>query len=290
MTTKQKGYIYVVGAYVLWGLLPLFWRLLSAPDPIEVLSHRIVWSFAILAVLLRKDRSRWEYLKTSSGRLPTLLAALTVALNWGVYIYGVNAGFVVESSLGYYINPLMMIVLAILVFKEKLDVYRWLAFGLATLGVLCRTFFYGKIPVVALLLAVTFGMYGFIKKRYHLEAHKSLLAEMSYLLPLSLGYIIFLEIQGEGYLFRDFPRYITLFILAGVATTLPFFLYADGLKKIPLVSVGFIQFIGPTLMLLVGVFAFGEPFDTTSLISFGLIWLGCLVYMLGTLRFREKST
>ena len=283
--SSRRGVFFSLLAFTSWGCLPLFWRLLSAASPLDILAHRILWSlpFALgLTVLLRKPRVREIF--SSSGRfLSVLLSGSLIGVNWGVYIWAVNSGMNIEASLGYYMNPLFSIGLGCIFLGERPTKLQWVAIACAALGIGIRLTGYGRFPLVAIVLMTSFGFYGLVKKRAGLDALTALAGETLVLSPLALGFILFGAWHGSGAMLSGNPSLVTLLVLAGPVTTLPLWWFALGAQSIPLSSVGFFQFISPTLQLLLGVYVFGEAFGSENAISFGLIWTGLLIYALSFL-------
>jgi chloramphenicol-sensitive protein RarD len=290
-TTSRRGVFFSLLAFTSWGCLPLFWRLLSAASPLEILAHRILWSlpFAVgLTVLLHKPRVR-EIFGSSRMFLSVLLSGSLIGVNWGVYIWAVNSGMNVEASLGYYMNPLFTMALGFIFLGERPTRLQWAAIACATLGIAIRLTGYGKFPLVALVLMATFGFYGLVKKQAHLDTLTALAGETLVLSPLALGFILLGAWQGSGALRSGDPSLVALLVLAGPVTALPLWWFALGARAIPLSSVGFFQFISPTLQLLVGVFVFGEAFGREHALSFGFIWAGLLIYALSYLPAFRKT-
>ncbi|BDD07094.1 EamA family transporter RarD [Aureibacter tunicatorum] len=280
MSKVLKGYLMAIGAFIIWGVLPLYWKAVNSSDSFEVLSHRIVWSCVLLwaVSLLLNRKSLFEAFKKRSTLITLIVSSLLISLNWVVYIFAVNAGFTVQCSLGYYINPLLNVVLGIIFFNEKLDLSGKIAVGLACIGVLYLTVGYGSFPYISFVLAGTFGFYGMLKKRLAMDSLNSLFVETLLVGPLALGYLLFLEMNGNAYFLHDTGLNDFLFLFAGVVTTVPLFLYNEGAKHIPYSTMGFLQYIGPSLMLLIGVFFFGEDFTSSHAISFGFIWSALAIY------------
>ncbi|PWJ36008.1 EamA family transporter RarD [Sediminitomix flava] len=285
-----QGYLMAIGAYIIWGFLPLYWKGLHELPAFEILSHRVVWSFALLLlfnlVMGRKDI--FAYFKSAKTRRPLYITSILISLNWVIYIFAVNTGHTVDASLGYYINPLVSVILGMIFFKEKLTKTTAVALGLATLGVLYQTISYGKFPWVAISLALTFGVYGLFKKKYALDSINSLMVETLMVTPFCLGYVIFLGIKGEGHIYSGNIQHDALLMLAGLVTSIPLYLFGEGAKRIPLSAIGFLQYIAPTMMLLIGVFFFGEEFTNAHIISFALIWSGLAVYTVSAIRKMKK--
>jgi len=271
----RRGIAYGVGAYALWGLFPLFWPLLEPASPVEVLSQRVLWSLVVVAVLLQATRS-WRALaeagRAEGGRL-TLAAAL-LALNWGVYIYGVNSGQVVETSLGYFINPLVSVALGVVVLGERLRPVQQVAVGLAALGVLVLTVLAGHVPTIALVLALSFGTYGLLKKQAGVGAVASLGVETAVLAPVALVYLLVSEgtFSGHG------PDHALLLVSTGVVTAVPLLLFGAAATRVPLTTLGLLQYLAPTLQLLIGVLVQDERFGAAQACGFGLVWLALAVF------------
>ena len=290
---KNKGILYALGAYSLWGILPVYWKALESVPPIQILGHRVVWSFALLAVLILQRREAMSLVKVLASRRIILFAALAAGLlgvNWLVYIWGVNNGHIVEASLGYFINPLVSVLLGVLFFKERLRQLQWAAVGLAACGVIYLTIRSGTLPWISLTLALTFGFYGLLKKKSPLEALPGLGLEMAFLLLPALGYLLFAQGQGSGAFGHAGAETDLLLIFTGVVTAWPILMFGMAARSIPLTLVGLLQYIAPTCQFLLGVLAYGEPFTHERLIGFSVIWLALLLYWLeGWLR-RRKAT
>jgi chloramphenicol-sensitive protein RarD len=280
---KAVGTWAVVTAYVSWGLLPLFWKLLDEIPAQKILAYRIVWSFVFLFILVFFQR-RWpEIMKIFSSkktRATLSLTALILGMNWFIYIWAVNSAHVVEASLGYFINPLVSVLLGVLFLKEKLNFWQKISVFLAFIGVLYRTVDIGGIPWISLSLALTFGFYGFFKKKVNADSIAGLTAEMILLFPLASGFIILINIRNMGVIGKvSFPIFVLL-LCTGIVTSLPLICFNYGVKKIELKTVGFLQYLSPTFQLLLGVFVFKEAFALNHIISFALIWTALLIYSL----------
>ncbi|KAA0546108.1 EamA family transporter RarD [Bacillus sp. BGMRC 2118] len=285
-TTQGAGILAAALSYVIWGFLPLYWKLLDHVSPGEILSHRIVWSFVFMIVILfiaKKVKLFWADLKeliTNRKRFIAITSAsVIISLNWVLYIWAVNTDQVVQASLGYYINPLISILLGIFVLKEKLTFWQTISFVLATIGVIYLTVHFGTIPWIALLLAISFGVYGLIKKMVSLSPMTGLAIETMFITPIALLFLSFLHIEGNG-VFASNPSDTFILMGAGIATAVPLLLFASGAKKIPLSMIGFLQYIAPTLMLIIGVFLYHEPFTKYHLIAFICIWSALAIYYL----------
>ncbi|UOQ45228.1 EamA family transporter RarD [Halobacillus salinarum] len=296
MENEQRlGVLYTSGAYILWGFLPIYWKLIEQIPAFEILAHRIVWSFVFMMgiiVVLNKWGSFIQECKSIALNKKSLfgivLASLTISTNWVTYIWAVNADHVVEASLGYYINPLVSILLGMIVLKETFSKMQWLAFLLAGIGVLYMTVHFGSFPWIALLLAFSFGSYGLVKKLVPLNAMFSLTAETLVVSPLALIYLF--AKQGDHLSEVHWLSATPLLVFgAGVVTAIPLLLFSAGAKRIPLSMVGFLQYFAPTIMLVLGVFIYHEPFTSVHGISFSFIWAGLAVYTLTRMKRLKKQ-
>ena len=288
----NRGVLAGIGAYLMWGFFPIYFKSLQSVPALEIMFHRVVWSFLflILVVLVRKE---WLRLKREISRprvvLLYTLAACLLAANWLVYIYGVNAGQVVETSLGYFINPLMSVALGVVFLRERLRPTQWLPIALAAAGVVYLTLELGKLPWIALALALTFGLYGLMKKVAPLGALHGLTLETGLLLLPGLLYLLALEQSGQS-AFAHAGAGVTLLLgLAGVITSVPLLLFATAARSIPLYMVGILQYIAPTCQFLLGVFLYHEPFTQTQLIGFSLIWVALAIYTFEGLLVRRRA-
>ena len=269
-------------AFLCWGLFPLYFRALSEVPPMEILVHRVLWSLLFLAVILTLRR-QWRWLGALRGQ-PRVMAsffvsALLLSGNWLLYIWAVNNHHVIEASLGYFINPLVNVMLGYLVLKERLRAGQWSAIALATLGVLWLTWQAGHMPWIALILAASFGAYGLMRKTAALGALEGLSFETLILFPFALAYLAWLTIHGANTFVTttsDTTRW--LLVAAGPITAIPLLLFASGARKIPLSVLGLLQYIGPSIQLSLGVFLFHEVFTTDRLIGFVLIWSALALY------------
>lgn len=276
------GNMYAVAAYTLWGMLPLYWKMLKHVPAGEILAHRIFWSF-VFVLGLAVAQKRWSKMKEMLRDFKVLwriaLCTVLISINWGLYIWAVNSNHIVEASMGYYINPLIVILLSMIVLKEKLNIWQGVSVGLATVGVAIMTIEYGKVPWVALSLAISFGLYGLFKKLVNAESIVGLGVETLLITPLALGYILFKQMSGAGAVGVSLTT--TLFLLcSGFATATPLLWFAQAARRIPLSTVGFYQYIAPTISLTLGVLLFKEQFTPTHAISFGFIWTGLAIYTL----------
>jgi len=288
---KAAGTWAVVAAYVSWGLLPLFWKLLDQIPAQKILAHRIVWSFAFLFILVF-FQERWLEIKkifsSKKTRTTLSLTSLILGMNWFVYIWAVNSGHVVEASLGYFINPLVSVLLGVWFLKEKLNFWQKISVFLAFIGVLYRAVDIGNIPWISLSLALTFGFYGFFKKKVNAESIAGLTSEMILLFPLALVFITLMNIKNMGVIGKvSFPLFMLL-LCTGIVTSLPLLCFNYGVKKIELKTVGFLQYLSPTFQFFLGVFVFKEAFTLNHMVSFALIWAALIIYSISHTSFMHK--
>lgn len=277
----KKGILSASSAYILWGFFPIYFKSLKSVSSFEILCHRMVWSLVFLSGILTLTR-QWGWLFPALKNRRTFLiylgAALLLGLNWFTYIWAVNAGYIVESSLGYFINPLVSILLGVFILREKLRIIQWIPVGLAFLGVAYLTWSYGRPPWIALALALTFGFYGLVKKIAPLSSLNGLSLETGLLFLPALGYLVLQEVSGTGGFLHQTPGISVLLALSGVITAVPLLLFATGARSIPLYLMGLLQYIAPTLQLLIGVLLYHESFSTHQFIGFGMIWLALGFY------------
>jgi chloramphenicol-sensitive protein RarD len=277
----KKGVWLGIGAYAAWGLFPIYWKWLHAVPAVQLLAHRIVWSFLLLAVVISVVR-QWRAFRSEAWHAHTLriyfIAAVLLSINWLTYVWAVNAGYIVETSLGYFINPLLSVLLGVFILHEHLRRAQWIAVGLAATGVIYLTLAYGAPPWIALTLAFSFGLYGFVKKTAPLGALHGLTLETAILFVPMLLYLIFAEVRGEGVLLHTDAITTLLMIGAGLVTVVPLLMFAAAVRLIPLSLIGILQYIAPTLQFLIGVLIFKESFSPTQLVGFGLVWLALIVF------------
>ena len=283
-----KGVFFAILAYLIWGILPIYWKALSQIESLHILGFRIILSLLLVGCLLfaGKNTSWLGFYKDRRKGIIIILAGLTISFNWGLYIWAVNSGHTIETSVGYYINPLISIVLGMVFFREKLNIIQILAFIIASVGVLILTVLTGRLPWIPLGLALSFAFYGLLKKTVHLNALESLGVET--LVACPLGILLFLIPFGTNRSFPD-PRSlayilelpikpILLLMLCGLMTSFPLYLFAKGAKMLPLSTMGFIQFLSPTLSFITGYFIFGESFPVQNFLALGCIWIAVILY------------
>jgi chloramphenicol-sensitive protein RarD len=277
----NKGILNGLAAYAMWGVFPIYWKLLHQVSALQVIGHRISWSFILLIVFVLLSR-QWTSFRTAA-LTPKILGIYAVAgalltVNWLVYVWGVNAGYIVETSLGYFINPLLSVLLGVIFLHERLRPTQWIPVALATAGVTYLTVAYGHLPWIALSLAFSFGFYGFVKKLAPLGSLYGLTLETGIVFPLALLYLVFVHTSGTAAFLHQGVLTDILLIGAGVVTTIPLLMFASAARQIPLSVVGLLQYIAPTLQFLIGVFLYKEPFDQAHLIGFGIVWIALVIF------------
>ncbi|TQR18442.1 EamA family transporter RarD [Psychrobacillus vulpis] len=282
---EKQGIIIVAVAYIFWGFMPIYWKLLEHVSSDEILVSRVIWSFIFTLLLVVLGRNYKvlisdlkELWKNKKAFWSLVVASYLVTGNWFTYIYAVNAGYIVQSSLGYYINPLISVLLGIIFLKEKMSRAQQLSVLIAATGVAILTISYGVIPWISFILAFTFAIYGFIKKSLTIDALRGLTIETMFVLPVALFYFGYLLMTDRAVFFQTNSVTVILLILTGVATAVPLVLFAKGTKTMPLYMSGFIQYFAPTIMLLVGVFVYNEKFSKIEFLSFSFIWAALILF------------
>jgi chloramphenicol-sensitive protein RarD len=276
-----SGFWAGVAAFTIWGLVPIYWKLLTHVPAIQVLGHRIVWSLAVLVILAAAARQRGRpALSTVSRRVVSLyaIAAVLIGANWFLYIFAVNAGFIVETSLGYYITPLVNVLFGLVILHERMRPAQWLSIAVAAVGVVQLTVAYGALPWIAFVLAVSFGSYGLVKKKAPLDPLDGLTLETAILAPIAIAYLVMLHRSGDGSFLRTGAASDALMIGGGLVTTVPLLLFAAAVRTVPLSVIGILQYIAPTLQFLLGVFVYDEPFSRGQLVGFSIVWIALAIY------------
>jgi chloramphenicol-sensitive protein RarD len=276
-------------AYSTWGLLPIYWKLFGTTPAVEVLSHRMIWSAVFLSGILLVQRRLGDLLAMLQSPRQVLVLLLTASLlsfNWELYIYGVNSDRVVEASLGYYINPLVTVLLGFVFLKERLYRGQQVAVALAVVGVGYFIWRLGTVPWIALALAISFAFYGLLRKVVPVAPLVGLAVETLLITPITLLFVVWLGVTGQGHFGESLPMTL-LFIGAGVATSMPLLWFNNAAKRLKLATLGFFQYLAPSLSLLLGVFVYGEPFTPVHAVTFGCIWTALLLYSVTALRARE---
>jgi chloramphenicol-sensitive protein RarD len=287
MSQLRLGYLYGIGAYGLWGFMPLYIKLLLPTGPVEVLAHRVIWSVAVIAVVLfavRGWRPLWHLARRPGALGTAALAAGILAVNWGTYIYGVNTDRVVETALGYFINPLVVVLLGVGVLSERLRAAQWIAVGTGVAAIVVLTINYGRIPYIALTLALSFATYGLLKKRLGLPAAQGLFVESAVLALPALGYLGWLAWRADSTFTAISPGHTALLVAAGAVTAIPLLFFAGAANRIPLTGLGMLQYIMPILQLACGVLVFHEPMPAARLAGFALVWVALAVFTIDGIR------
>lgn len=291
MENYKQGIFFGLAAYVLWGILPVYWKALELVSPFEILSSRFMWScvFVFLLIIFQKKwplftkevKQVFSNVKTGAAMVA---AGITISFNWGTFIWAVNNGHIVETSMGYYINPLVSILFAVVFLRERLDKMQLAAITCAFIGVASMVYSFGKIPWVSLTLAFTFALYGLLKKILPVSALTSIMLETLLITPLALVYEYSLWQQGVSFYASGNLQVIMMLTGAGVVTAIPLLLFTAGARLLPLKIIGFLQYISPTLTLLIGVFVYNEVFTASHLLAFGWIWAALLLFIVSQLR------
>lgn len=276
----NKGILNGVIAYALWGFFPVYWKLLHDVPAPQLLGHRIGWSFLLLVAVILITRQWSNFRSAVNARVLRIyfIAAILIGINWLLYVWAVNAGFIVETSLGYFINPLLSVLMGVLFLRERLRVAQWIPVILAAIGVAYLTIVYGRLPWIALSLAFSFGFYGLTKKLAPLGSLYGLTLETGILFLPAVIYLGITQANGTGAFLHSGVTADLLMVGAGVVTTIPLLLFASAAKQIPLSMIGILQYLAPTIQLLIGVFVYKESFDHTRLIGFGIVWLALAVF------------
>lgn len=284
--------IFGVAAYVMWGTFPLYFPLLEPADPFEILAHRIVWSaltLLVVVVLLRRVGRVWA-LVADRRRLAFLaIAGVTICFNWGGYIWGVNNGYVVETSLGYFINPLVTVMFGVLLLGERLRALQWASLALAGVAVVVLTLDYGRLPWIALLLAFSFGTYGLLKKQANAGAIESLTVETGVVAPVAAAYAVWLAATGASHFSTEGLGHTVLMLSAGLVTVVPLVCFGAAATRVPLVTIGLLQYLAPVLQFLLGVLYFEEDMPPVRWIGFGLVWLALVLLTAEAIRYRRTQ-
>ncbi|GAA3753398.1 EamA family transporter RarD [Streptomyces tremellae] len=289
---QRSGLLYGIGAYGIWGLVPLYWPLLDPAGPLEVLAHRMAWSLGVVAVALACAR-RWAWLgelARQPRRVGLLaLAATVITANWGVYIWAVDSGHVVEASLGYFINPLVTILLGVILLKERLRPAQWAAVGTGLAAVVVISVGYGRLPWISLVLAFSFGTYGLVKKKIGLGGLESLAAETTVLFPPALGFLLWLGATGRSTFTAHGAGHAAWLASAGLVTAVPLVLFGAAAIRVPLTTLGLLQYLTPVLQLALGVAYFHEPMPPERWAGFALVWLALAMLTWDALRTARRT-
>jgi chloramphenicol-sensitive protein RarD len=289
--TNYRGYLKAVSAYALWGIFPVYWKLVDHVPSLEVISHRIVWSLVVLLFLttyVRQWQSVIELLKDRKRFALCCLAAVLISINWFAFIWAVQNRFVVEASLGYFINPLLTVLLAVVFFRERISGMQWAAIVTAFVGVGVMTWATGVFPWIAFCLAISFASYAAVKKKTTMPAISGLGMETAILTPLSLALLWYFRFGGSEQEALSFDT-IALLVLGGPITTLPLVLFASAAKSVPLIAMGMLQYVGPILQFLLAYFLFREPVTLGRLTGFIIVWAALALFVLGTVQVEKRK-
>ncbi len=292
MAEGRRGLLLAFAAYTMWGLFPLYWPLLEPAGALEMLAHRVFWSavtMAVIVLLLRRRAAVQRVLRSPRQRRILVLASILITANWGVYIYGVVNEHVVETSLGYFIGPLVTVALGVVVLHETLRPVQKVALGMTTAAVVGLTVEYGRPPWIALALAVSFAVYGLLKKQVGAGAVEGLTIESAVMAPLALVFLTWLQASGDGRAFSEGPGHLALLASSGIITALPLLCFGGAASRISLTTIGMVQYVGPTLQFLTGVFLLDEPMPAARWIGFAVIWLALVIFTADAVRGRRTS-
>ncbi|MCP4539614.1 MAG: EamA family transporter RarD [Chloroflexi bacterium] len=291
--TDKRGVFSVAAAYLLWGFLPIFWKSVQMVSASELLAHRIAWSFVFVVLLLIRKKE-WAWLQQARRNprilITFLVTASILAFNWFTFVWAINAGHIVDASLGYFINPLFSVLLGMIFLKERLRPWQWVAIGIATGGVIFLTLGYGTFPWIAFALAISFGFYGLLRKIAPLEALEGLSVETAVLFLPALVYLVYAELVGTAFFGHAGTTTNILLAFTGVVTALPLIWFAYGARRVTLATVGILQYIAPTFQFLLGVLVYGEEFTEIRVIGFSVIWAALIIYSIeGAIEGRKQT-
>lgn len=289
---SRQGVLLAIGAYTMWGIAPIYFKSIAEVSPLEILSHRVFWSFFLLAALLHfghQWRSVRDIIKNKTKMMYLISTAILVGANWLIFIWAVTSNHMLDASLGYYINPLINVLLGMVFLGERLRKLQWFAVALAACGVLVQLIVFGSVPVVAIALAMSFGFYGLLRKKVSVEAQTGLFIETLVMLPAASIFLFFIASTPTSNMFENPWQLNTLLIAAGVITTLPLLCFTGAATRLKLSTLGFFQYIGPSLMFLLAVLIYGEPFTSDKAITFAFIWGALVVFSFDGLHNNRKS-
>jgi chloramphenicol-sensitive protein RarD len=292
MPESSRGFVLGAAAYTMWGLFPLYWPLLEPAGAVEILAHRVAWSMVTMVALVlvvRRGPQLRALLANPRTRGILTLAAVVIAVNWGTYIWGVNNGHVVETSLGYFINPLVTVLMGVVILDERLRRLQWAALGIAALAVVGLTLEYGRPPWVALVLAFSFGSYGLAKKKANAGAVESLTFETMVLAPVAVGYIAFLVATGASEFGPNGPGHVALLVGTGVITAIPLICFGAAATRVSMTTLGLLQYLAPTIQFALGVLVYDEPMPALRWVGFGLVWLALVIFTVESVNHRRRQ-
>lgn len=294
MDTQQtrQGIGYALGAYFIWGIAPAYFKLVKEVPPTEIMTHRVIWSALFMLVLITLSRS-WKQVSTVLAQpkkvLLLALTAVTIGGNWLLFIWAVNNQHMLEASLGYFINPLINVVFGMLFLRERFRRLQWVAVALATTGVLVQLWQFGSLPIIGLGLALSFALYGLVRKKIQVDAQSGMLIETAWLFPLAAIYLFGFADSATSHLSAN-PLSLNLkLVAAGIVTTIPLMLFAAACARLRLSTVGFFQYLGPTLMFLLAVLFYGESLTPDKMVTFGFIWLALAIFIIDAIAFSART-
>ncbi|MGC9402293.1 EamA family transporter RarD [Vibrio genomosp. F10] len=287
----RQGVIFAIGAYTMWGIAPIYFKLLDGVSAMEILSHRVIWSFFLLAGLLHVGR-RWrdvrDVMRSKKKMMYLLSTSIVIGLNWLIFIWAVNANKMLDASLGYYINPLINVLFGMLFLGERLRKLQWFAVAFAACAVIVQLIAFGSVPIIAISLAISFGLYGLMRKKVSVDAQTGLFIETLLLIPLALIYLMFIADSSTSNFSNNDINLNLLLLSAGIVTTLPLLCFTGAATRLKLSTLGFFQYIGPSLMLLLAVLIYGEEFTQDKVVTFAFIWGALLIFTFDAYRFNQK--
>jgi len=289
----KKGLACALGCSILWGILPVYWKSLQPIDPLLIMLYRLLFCFILvffINLFLFGKKAMVEPLKKKGAKLTFLLAGILISSNWGIYIWAVNSGFIIQTSIGYYIEPLVVCIFGAVFFHEKLDKYKMIAFILAIAGVIFMLVSYRQVPFIAIGLALTFATYAAIKKKTQVNSLLALLYETMFLAPFVLLFISYMEFTGQGALSSASPFQLVLLSLSGAFTATPLMLFAMAANRIDFITLGVTEYLSPSMSLILGIFIYREPFDFIQLTAFIFIWIGLIIFTFGSIKKSKKET
>ncbi len=292
MAEGRRGFLLGAAAYGMWGLFPLYWTLLEPAGSIEILAHRVFWSLIVMAALVVVFRRRSQFRAIVADRRTRwilVIAAVVIALNWGGYIWGVNNGHVVETSLGYFINPLVTVLMGVFIIGERLRALQWVAMGIAAVAVVALTLELGRPPWVALLLAFSFGSYGLAKKKANAGAVESLALETLVIAPVAMGYILFLGSQGQSTFGTEGGAHALLLVSTGLITAVPLICFGAAATRVSMTTIGLLQYLAPTIQFALGVFFFDEAMPPARLAGYCLVWVALVIFTFEAVTHRRRQ-
>ncbi|MBM7518234.1 EamA family transporter RarD [Nocardioides nitrophenolicus] len=292
MSDQRRGFTLGFLAYLMWGAFPLYWPLLKPSGAIEILAHRMVWSLVVMSLLvlaLRRAGALRAVLRARRTALLLAVAAATITLNWGTYIYGVNSDRVVETSLGYFINPLVTVLMGVLILGERLRPVQWTALAIGLVAVVVLTVDYGRPPVIALVLAFSFGTYGLAKKSAGVGAIESLTFETAVIAPFALGYLVWLGSTGRAHFTGEGPGHVVLLLASGIVTAVPLLCFGAAATRVSMTTLGLLQYLTPTIQFALGVTLLGEHMPPGRWVGFGLVWVALAILTVEALRHHRRQ-